>query len=133
MANGPGQRIKTDVKENMLTLDDCAARSNLNFLTNIQMQFLPPNTIIPTNGCGNYENLEIIVSREAGLPHSLRNLRQNANIIRNSMINKYCRNVLQAVQLIVDSWRAVSFKAIQNSFHHCGFEQPELELEALVS
>ena len=39
-------------------------------------------------------------------------------------------NLLQAVQFIADSWRAVSPKTIQNSFHHCGFEKPELELDA---
>ena len=36
-------------------------------------------------------------------------------------------NLLQAVQFIADSWRAVSLTTTQNSFRHCGFEQPELD------
>ena len=39
-------------------------------------------------------------------------------------------NLLQAMQFIVDSWRAVSPKTIENSFRQCGFDQSELELDA---
>ena len=124
--------MKLKSRNILLILDNCAANSNLDCLTNIQLQFLLPNATALSQplGMGIIKNLKSMY-RGKMVRHILAEIEDN--MLTSSATAQEISsavNLLQAVQFIADSWRAVSPKTIQNSFRHCDFEQPELELDA---
>ena len=126
------RELKLKSRNILLILDNCAAHPNLDCLTNIQLQFLPPNTtaLAQPMYMGIIKNLKSMY-RGKLVRHILAEIEDN--MLTSSATAQEISsavNLLQAVQFIADSWRAVSPKTIQNSFRHCGFEQPELELDA---
>ena len=126
------RELKPKSSNILLILDNCAAHPNLDCLTNIQLQFLPPNTtaLAQPMDMGIIKNLKSMY-RGKLVRHILAEIEDN--MLTSSATAQEISsavNLLQAVQFIADSWRAASPKTIQNSFCHCGFEQPELELDA---
>ena len=126
------RELKLKSRNIFLILDNCAAHPNLDCLTNVQLQFLPPNTtaLAQPMDMGIIKSLKSMY-RGKLVRHILVEIEDN--MLTSSATAQEISsavNLLQAVQFIADSWRAVSPKTIQNSFRHCGFEQPELELDA---
>ena len=94
----------------LLILDNCAAYPNLYCLTNIQLQFLPPNTtaLIQPMNMGIIKNLKSMY-RGKVVCHILAEI--EGNVLTSSATAQEISsavNLLQAVQFIADSWRAVS-------------------------
>ena len=126
------RELKLKSRNILLILDNCAAHPNLDWLTNIQLQFPPPNTtaLAQPMDMGIIKNLKSMY-RGKLVRHIFAEIEDN--MLTSSATAQEISsavNLLQALQFIADSWRAVSPKTIQNSFRHCGFEQPELELDA---
>ena len=125
------RELKLKSKNILLILNNCAAHPNLNCLTNIQLQFLPPNTtaLAQPMDMEIIKNLKSMYRRKL-VRHILAETEDNMLTSSTTAQISSAVNLLQAVQFIADIWRAVSPKTIQNSFRHCGFEQPELQLDA---
>ncbi|CAH8477968.1 unnamed protein product [Dicrocoelium dendriticum] len=120
----------------LLLLDNCAAHSNLDFLKNIQMEFLPPKTtsLIQPMDMGIIKNLKtfyrsrlvnyILESIEEGLLTSS----STAGEISAKL------NILQAVTFVAESWRKMSSATLRNCFSHCGFKHivSEMDVDMVV-
>ena len=124
--------MKLKSRNILLILDNCAAHPNLDCLANIQLQFLPPYTTALAQPM-DIEIIKNLTSMYRGklVCHIVAEIEDN--MLTSSATSQEISsavNLLQAMQLIADSWRAVSIRTIQNSFRHCGLEQPELELNA---
>ena len=69
------KELKLKSKNTLLILDNCAAHPNLDCLTNIQLQFLPPNTtaFVQPMDIVIIKNLKSMYRGKLVLPHSRRN------------------------------------------------------------
>ena len=119
--------MKLKSKNILLIPDNCAVHANLDILTN-----LPPNTtaLVQPMDMEIIKNLKSIYQGKL-ICHILTEIKDNVLILfATTQEMSSAINPLQAVQLIADSWRAVSPMTIQNSFRFCVFKQPELEHDA---
>jgi hypothetical protein len=103
----------------LLVLDNCAADPHLDFLKNIQLEFLSPNT----TSLAQPLDMEIIKNLKTLYRTKLVNYILEAiqeNLLASSTAKEVSARIdlSQAVQFIADSWRRVSAKTIQNCFAH---------------
>ncbi|GLV33559.1 hypothetical protein CBL_20277, partial [Carabus blaptoides fortunei] len=112
----------------LLLVDNCAAHPHLDHLKNMQLEFLPANTtsLVQPMDMGIIKNLKtlyrgklvnfILESTDENLLTSTTTAREISSKI----------NILQAIQFIADSWRAIKICTIQNCFDYCGLKSIEI-------
>ncbi|KII66804.1 hypothetical protein RF11_15273 [Thelohanellus kitauei] len=117
----------------LLLVDNGAAHPLLDHLQNIQLEFLPRNTTsfnatIGHKGNKNFKTLYsgklvnlILESIDENLLTSSTTAREISSKI----------SLLQEIQLVADSWRAIKTTTIQNCFTNCGFRP--LDISEILS
>ena len=103
-----------------LLVDNCSAHPEVE-LSNIRLEFLPANTtsLIQPMDMGIIKNLKTFYRQElvsriiASIENNIISSEASAADISKTI------NVLQAIHMTADSWRAVSAETIQNCFKHC--------------
>lgn len=96
-----------------LFIDNCSAHQYPNNLRNIEIFFLPPNTTAHTQpmDCGIIQNIKQFYRRRLVIK------RLNAH---DEKID-FSFNLLDAMELLKESWNAVKTDTIVNCFHSAGF------------
>ena len=107
----------------LLLVDNCTAHPHVK-LSNIKLQFLPPNTtsVIQPMDQGVIKNLKTLYRKELifmilrYIDEDLLNPNSKATDISSKI------SIMDAVNLLAKSWRAVRQTTIQNCFRHAGFQ-----------
>lgn len=120
--SGWNDELVASGKKVLLFIDNCSAHpSNCNF-SNINVQFLPPNTtsILQPLDMGIIKNFK--VGYRGLMVGYILSLLQN-ELTPSSTAHQISAkvNLLTAAQLIADSWRGVTSRTIRNCFAHSGF------------
>ena len=116
--------LRRDLRNIILLIDNCSAHPNINeFLTNIKLVFLPPNTtsILQPMDSGVILNFKVNYRKLLVM-----------EMIRCCDLNlDFKINVFQAIQMIEDSWSTVLEKTIINCFNHAiGYDSDTKEENA---
>lgn len=102
----------------LVIVDNCPAHPHLN-LSNITLQFLPPNTTAKLQPCDQ----GIIQSLKVHYKHKLvRNL-----LVAVDSQERLKITVLDAMKWLKQAWNEVSETTIRNSFRHCSFRSDDAE------
>jgi hypothetical protein len=115
----------------LFVLDDCAAHPHLDFLKNIQLEFLSPNTtsLVQPRDIVIIKNLKALYCTKL-VNYILEAIQKHLLASSSAAKEVSARtDLLQAMQFTVNSWQTVSTEIIQNSFAHCGFKHSELEMQ----
>ena len=107
------RELKLKSRNILLILDNCATHPNLDCLTNIQLQFLPPNTtaLAQPMDMGIIKNLKPMY-RGKLVRHILAEIEDNMlTSFATAQEISSAVNLLQVVQFIAESWRAVRIEA----------------------
>lgn len=113
----------------LLFVDNCSAHSRQE-LSNIQIEFLPPNTTCLTQpmDMGIIKNLKSLY-RGALVDYTLKAIEDSlitSDTTAKDVSSKI--SILQAIEFLSDSWRKVKSTTITNCYKHCGFK-PVVENE----
>lgn len=112
----------------LLIVDNATVHCNPEFLKNIHIEFLPPNStsILQPLDMGIIRNLKMLYRNELtkhvleSVERSIYSKTTNAQEISSKI------SILQAIQLVAKSWKEISSSTIQNCFSHCGMKVPNL-------
>ncbi|XP_035212025.1 tigger transposable element-derived protein 6-like [Stegodyphus dumicola] len=112
----------------LLIVDNCAAHPHLDNLQNIQLEFLPPNTtsLMQPMDMGVIKNFKTLY-RGKLVNYILESI--DENLLTTSTTAREISSkisLLQAIQFVADSWRAIKATTIQNCFTNCGFKPLEI-------
>lgn len=106
----------------LLIVDNCTAHSPLSQFTNISLTFLPPNTTSLT------QPMDMGVIKMLKTKYRSQLVRHVLSLLENQMPSSSTAlqisakvDLLTAIQMVADSWRQVSTRAIMNCFGKCGF------------
>ena len=118
------QNLQLNQRKILLIVDNCAAHPHLDNLKNIQLEFLPPNTtsLVQPMDMGVIKNLKTLY-RGKLVNYILESI--DENLLTSSTTAKEISSkisLLQAIQFVADSWRAIKATTIQNCFTNCGFK-----------
>lgn len=106
------EKLRRQNRKILLLVDNCAAHSKNISLTNIRLEFLPPNST------------SVVQPMDQGIIKCLKTYYRRYFMYRliQSLENKEPFNVtiLDAIQLIAQSWNEVTSTTISNCFRHAG-------------
>lgn len=110
--------MKSENRHVLLLLDNCSAHQILRKPTNIDVQFLPPNTtaVLQPMDQGVIQNLKCHYRG-----HLIRRLIAD---LEAGSATEYKINVKDAILLLTQSWKAVTQVTIRNCFVKAGFIKP---------
>jgi len=100
-------------------------------LKNIKLKFLPPNitSLIQPLNLGVIQNLKVKY-RATLVTYILEKIEDNLLEPKSTAINISKKiNILQAIQLISDSWCDVSSQTIKNCFRKCDFLEESYNID----
>ena len=118
------EMMKAKGRKICLIIDNCPAHPQIEPLSNVVLQFLPPNTTSVAQPCDQgiinafkkkYRAkvlLKLIASLDEGKPFTL--------------------NIHQSIIMARDAWREVTQVTIANCFRHCGFHTEFQEQEVIT-
>lgn len=119
----------------LLLVDNAGPHPHLLNLTNIRLEFLPPNTtsILQPLDMGIIKNLKTFY-RSIMMSYVLNAIEENliSTTTKATEISSKI-DILQAIQFIADSWRKVTSSTIQNCFAHSGFKTDSSPVGSLAA
>lgn len=97
----------------LLFVDNCIAHAPISCLKAIELEYLPPNktSILQPMDQGIIKNLKVLYRSR---------MLQRVLLCLKSQI-KYNVDLMSAVSMLADAWKAVSAGTISNCFRHAGF------------
>lgn len=109
----------------LLLIDNCTAHNKIPELTNVSVQFLPPNTTSRLQPLeqGIIKNFKVFYRKEI-VTRLLDCMDEN---------RQHTVSILDAINITHKSWKNVSLATIRNCFAHCGFYREDEQLEADVT
>ncbi|KII68109.1 hypothetical protein RF11_06316 [Thelohanellus kitauei] len=117
----------------LLLVDNCAAHPHSDNLQNIQPEFLPPYTtsLVQPMDMGIIKNFKTLY-RGKLVNYILESIDENL-LTSSTTAREISSNVslLQAIQFVADSWRAIKTTTIQNCFTICSFKP--LDISEILS
>ncbi|XP_049267704.1 tigger transposable element-derived protein 4-like [Rhipicephalus sanguineus] len=107
------RKLELQKRKVLLFVDNCTAHAPISSLKAIELEYLPPNTtsVLQPMDQGIIKNLKV---------HYRSRLLQRVLLCLESQM-KYKVDLMSAVSMIADAWKAVSADTISNSFRHAGF------------
>lgn len=115
--------LQVQQRKIMLLVDNCAAHPHLDNLQNIKLEFLPSNTtsLVQPLDMGIIKNLKTLY-RGKLVNYIVESIDDNLLTSSSTARDISAKiNLLQAIQFLTDSWRAIKIKTIQNCFAVSGF------------
>lgn len=120
-------QMKKENRKILLIVDNCPAHPEIEDLSNVKLEFLPPNTtsMIQPLDQGIIKNFKLFYRKLLlKMVISKADLGEKASIIANSV------NVLDAVKWIAEAWDSVKVETIKNCFKKAGFVLTETGSES---
>lgn len=107
------QAMKEEKRKILLFIDNCAAHNEIPELSNVKVEFLPPNTTSKLQPLdqGIIKNFKVYYRAEV-VSRLLNNLEEGKD---------YRINILDAMNIADRAWNNVSCSTIRNCFATCGF------------
>lgn len=107
------RKFELEQRKVLLFVDNCAAHGHIDKLNAIEMEFLPPNTtsVLQPMDQGVIQNLKV---------HYRSRLLSRVVLCLDSGKN-YAVNLLSALGIVADAWKAVTADTLKNCFRHAGF------------
>lgn len=107
------RKFEREQRRVIIFVDNCAAHGAIDNLRAIRLEFLPPNTtsVLQPMDQGIIKNLKV----------HYRSRLLSRVVLCHEQGTKYKADLLPALYILADAWKAVKESAIANSFRHAGF------------
>ena len=133
------KQLRLQCRKILLLVDNCPAHPNVKALTNIKLEFLPPNTtsIIQPMDQGIIKNIKGFYRKQL-CDRLLEELdldgEDNSDDVKQLNYNKLAVkkiNLLSAITVAAQAWNSVTPTTLSNCFRKAGFVRPDIPVLSL--